>query len=564
MNLTGRFSNGKIGLGPPTADDLRLMRQRQRTPKRSVSEVAKMLGIGTPTREDLKMISRILQAQGRGGDTILAHINPQEARMLKRRGGSGTINPMTGLPEFFTSLYGGGSNNEDDNDNDTSSDGSEFESNTLDTSTNSFDFDSSSNGFGDTSNLNLDDFVDINDTTTTTLGEGNDDFNNLNTLLDGDTPTNIPSGDSPNPDLKNDLPEDDEPEESLMTDDQFKDKVYTEALNLPETYNKYGKDLYASDPTDVTTAKGNIRNMQNYGMKDGKFSDITDATGTVNTAYGTSTTGALGDFASGRSALDKGVTSAKNLTTKGPSTTIDEQTVTASDIPNMSMDPYMNPYKTQVLDNAISRLDDARKRALMGEGARAGSAYAFGGDRQGVQEALINQDYMRQVGDLSSSVLDRGFDRATDLMTSDANRKLTADRSNQDADLRGEIASGNLGLGYGNLNLGATNTLGNMGSRYGDLGATGLSSAINAGTFGMGATDTDINRRYRNIGSLMNVGMDTRNRTDLGNKFDFSEFRAGEDYPYKRLSALGSIMTGAPIKQPQPTYSGGGGKGGLF
>ncbi len=62
----------------------------------------------------------------------------------------------------------------------------------------------------------------------------------------------------------------------------------------------------------------------------------------------------------------------------------------------------------------------------------------------------------------------------------------------------------------------------------------------------------------------MNVGMDTRNRTDLGNKFDFSEFRAGEDYPYKRLSALGSIMTGAPIKQPQPTYSGGGGKGGLF
>ena len=492
----------------------------------------------------MRKMAMMLQRQGRKGDKMLAHINPQEARMLKRRGGSGTINPMTGLPEYYLE---GTSYDYNENENEISS-----------------SLDSPSNDFGDTSDLNLDDFVNIDDTTTPTLGEGNNDFNNLNTLLDGDTPTNSPSGDSPNPDLKNDLPEDDEPEESLMTDDQFKDKVYTEALNLPETYNKYGKDLYASDPTDVTSAKSSIRNMGTYGMKDGKFSDITDATGLVDTAYGTSTTGALGDFASGRSALDKGVTSAKNLTTKGPSTTIDEQTVTAQDIPNMSMDPYMNPYKTQVLDNAISRLDDARKRALMGEGARAGSAYAFGGDRQGVQEALINQDYMRQVGDLSSSVLDRGFDRATDLMTSDANRKLTADRSNQDADLRGEIASGNLGLGYGNLNLGATNTLGNMGSRYGDLGATGLSSAINAGTFGMGATDTDINRRYRNIGSLMNVGMDTRNRTDLGNKFDFSEFRAGEDYPYKRLSALGSIMTGAPIKQPQPTYSGGGGKGGLF
>jgi hypothetical protein len=38
---------------------------------------------------------------GRQGDTMLAHITPQEAMMLKRMGGSGSINPYTGLPEFF-------------------------------------------------------------------------------------------------------------------------------------------------------------------------------------------------------------------------------------------------------------------------------------------------------------------------------------------------------------------------------------------------------------------------------------------------------------------------------
>lgn len=37
---------------------------------------------------------------GRFGDTILAHINPKEAALLKARGGSGTINPMTGAMEF--------------------------------------------------------------------------------------------------------------------------------------------------------------------------------------------------------------------------------------------------------------------------------------------------------------------------------------------------------------------------------------------------------------------------------------------------------------------------------
>jgi len=41
-----------------------------------------------------------LRQKGRGGDTILAHINPQEARMLKSMGGAGTINPATGIMEF--------------------------------------------------------------------------------------------------------------------------------------------------------------------------------------------------------------------------------------------------------------------------------------------------------------------------------------------------------------------------------------------------------------------------------------------------------------------------------
>ena len=47
-----------------------------------------------------RTISQELSKMGRGGDTMLAHINPEEARMLRRMGGSGTINPDTGLPEF--------------------------------------------------------------------------------------------------------------------------------------------------------------------------------------------------------------------------------------------------------------------------------------------------------------------------------------------------------------------------------------------------------------------------------------------------------------------------------
>ena len=42
-----------------------------------------------------------LASQGRFGDNMLARINPQQANMLRARGGAGTINPRTGLREYF-------------------------------------------------------------------------------------------------------------------------------------------------------------------------------------------------------------------------------------------------------------------------------------------------------------------------------------------------------------------------------------------------------------------------------------------------------------------------------
>jgi hypothetical protein len=46
-------------------------------------------------------IGDMLAQQGRNGDTMMAHVNPQEMQLLQAVGGSGTINPATGQPEFF-------------------------------------------------------------------------------------------------------------------------------------------------------------------------------------------------------------------------------------------------------------------------------------------------------------------------------------------------------------------------------------------------------------------------------------------------------------------------------
>lgn len=50
--------------------------------------------------ENLKTAAKKIQEKGTGGDTILAHINPHEAAVLKAMGGAGTTNPETGLPEY--------------------------------------------------------------------------------------------------------------------------------------------------------------------------------------------------------------------------------------------------------------------------------------------------------------------------------------------------------------------------------------------------------------------------------------------------------------------------------
>jgi len=58
------------------------------------------MAIEKSLKMDLPALAEMLRSKGRGKDTMLAHITPKEAALLKRRGGSGSVNPDTGLPEF--------------------------------------------------------------------------------------------------------------------------------------------------------------------------------------------------------------------------------------------------------------------------------------------------------------------------------------------------------------------------------------------------------------------------------------------------------------------------------
>jgi hypothetical protein len=64
-------------------------------------QIARLLKTDIMADLDMPGLAQVLASKGRKGDTMLAHITPQEAALLKSRGGAGTMNPDTGLPEFY-------------------------------------------------------------------------------------------------------------------------------------------------------------------------------------------------------------------------------------------------------------------------------------------------------------------------------------------------------------------------------------------------------------------------------------------------------------------------------
>lgn len=100
-DLPEQFDPVYLGVMLAALNELKLSRSEGATAPMQMAPEVEGLGPMPMAEGGLADMARLLAAQGRGGDTMLAHITPKEARLLKARGGAGTINPKTGLPEFF-------------------------------------------------------------------------------------------------------------------------------------------------------------------------------------------------------------------------------------------------------------------------------------------------------------------------------------------------------------------------------------------------------------------------------------------------------------------------------
>ena len=110
--------------------------------------------------------------------------------------------------------------------------------------------------------------------------------------------------------------------------------------------------------------------------------------------------------------------------------------VNAERFSNTNLNPYMNQYEDQVVNQSISDIDRARQLQQGQNNAAAVAAGAFGGDRQAIQRAETDRNALeataRQVGQLRQS----GFESAARRAEGDITRNLTGQQSNQAANMQ--------------------------------------------------------------------------------------------------------------------------------
>lgn len=162
---------------------------------------------------------------------------------------------------------------------------------------------------------------------------------------------------------------------------------------------------------------------------------------------------------------------------------------------------YMNPYLQAALDPTLRAIREEQTQTMQTLGSKAQAAGAFGGSRQGVLEGQTLGRFGQQMGDVIGTGYAQAFDRATDLMATEADKRLA--------------------------------------------GAQALSQGANQ-LRQLGYADADV---------LRTLGAEERGLQQAQMEADYEQYLRSQAFPYEQLQArLSPLGYGAQIAGAAPTY----------
>jgi len=125
---------------------------------------------------------------------------------------------------------------------------------------------------------------------------------------------------------------------------------------------------------------------------------------------------------------------------------------------------YMNPYTQEVIDRSMADLERARLSTTNNLGFSASQAGAFGGSRHGVAEALTNEGFANQAGNLAAGLRQQGFNTALGQAQYDVGAQNAALQFGAQQGMNAQQLNQNAGLQGAQLNMNASNQMGQLGN----------------------------------------------------------------------------------------------------
>ena len=174
---------------------------------------------------------------------------------------------------------------------------------------------------------------------------------------------------------------------------------------------------------------------------------------------------------------------------------------------------YMSPYMQNVVDIQKQQAIRDFQQQQAGRGAEAVQAGAFGGSRQGVQQALAGEALQRQLGDIQATGQQRAFEQAQQQFERDRAARESGER---------------LGLSAAERATTQANQLAALGerARAGDVQAAQL---------------------------LEQIGKDEQAARQAGLDLGYEDFVRQRDFPRESLTFLSSILRGVPVQPSTET-----------
>jgi hypothetical protein len=180
---------------------------------------------------------------------------------------------------------------------------------------------------------------------------------------------------------------------------------------------------------------------------------------------------------------------------------------------------YMSPYMQAVVDEQSRRAIQQFQEQRGGRAAQAVQAGAFGGSRQGVQEAIAERSLMDQLGGIQATGLQQAFEQGAQQFGADREARMGIERS-QAAE--------------------------NQQSRMAQLQALGFTAEQAQQMVNLGGTQRAADIQGAQL--LENIGLSQRAREQEQLDINYQDFIRQQALPEQQLQFLSSILRGVPVE----------------